>query len=47
MGTWLFIFVKRNTEKITKCRGWLYVGGGGGQNGEDSGSKTSCVYLSI
>lgn len=45
MYTYMFVFIKRNTERITLCSGWLSVGSGGEESGEDTVSETSLVYL--
>lgn len=47
MYTYMFVFIKRNTETVTLCSGWLSVGSGGEESGEDTISETSCVYFSV
>ena len=42
----MFVFVRRNTERLTLCSGWLSVGSRGEESGEDTASKVPvCTFL--
>ena len=46
MYTYVCIY-KKKQERVTPCSGWLSVGSGGEESGEDTISEISYVYLSV